>query len=70
MGYEIYKVHLANPFAQKGKRGGFRAIYYVELADSVILVTIYSKSDQEDVSLQKLQAIIADMQADEIDTDE
>jgi len=70
MGYEIYKVHLANPSAQKGKRGGFRAIYYVELADSVILVTIYSKSDQEDASLQKLQAIIADMQADEIDTDE
>lgn len=70
MGYEIYKVRLANPSSQRGKRGGFRAIYYVELADSVILVTIYSKSDQEDVSLQKLQSIIANMQTDDIDTDE
>jgi mRNA-degrading endonuclease RelE of RelBE toxin-antitoxin system len=70
MGYEVYKVRLANPSSQRGKRGGFRAIYYVELIDSVVLVTIYSKTDQEDVSLNKLQAIIADMQTDEPNEDE
>ncbi|MDX2078927.1 MAG: type II toxin-antitoxin system RelE/ParE family toxin [bacterium] len=69
-GYEIYKVRLKNPSSQRGKRGGFRVIYYVHLVDSISLLTAYSKSDQEDVSLHRLQAIIADMVADEDSPDE
>ncbi len=29
VGYDVYKVRLANPSAGRGKRGGFRVIYYV-----------------------------------------
>jgi mRNA-degrading endonuclease RelE of RelBE toxin-antitoxin system len=29
--FDVYKVRLANPDAQKGKSGGFRVIYYLEL---------------------------------------
>lgn len=64
-GYEIYKVRLKNPSSQRGKSGGSRVIYYVQLVDNVSLLTAYSKSDQDDVSLQKLQAIIADMMNDD-----
>ena len=69
-GYEIYKVRLKNSSSQRGKSGGFRVIYYVHLANKVSLLSAYSKSDQEDVSLQKLQAIIADMQVDDNGDDE
>jgi len=29
VGYDVYKVRLPNPSAQRGKSGGFRVIYYV-----------------------------------------
>jgi len=33
VGYDVYKVRLANPSAARGKSGGFRVIYYVQLVD-------------------------------------
>jgi mRNA-degrading endonuclease RelE of RelBE toxin-antitoxin system len=44
IGYDVYKVRLKNPSAGKGKSGGFRVIYYLRLADNIVLITIYSKS--------------------------
>lgn len=64
VGYEVYKVQLANPSAQKGKSGGFRLIYYVELADSIILLSIYSKSDYEDMPLHRIQTLIQEALTD------
>lgn len=60
VGYDVYKVRLANKSAQRGKRGGFRVIYYALVADEVLLLTIYSKFDQADVPLEVLRAIIDD----------
>ena len=59
-GYDVYKVRLKNPSAQKGKSGGFRVIYYVRMAEHIILLTIYSKSQQEDIDLETLRRLIAD----------
>jgi mRNA-degrading endonuclease RelE of RelBE toxin-antitoxin system len=64
VGYDIYKVRLRNPSAGKGKRGGFRAIYYLFTGEHVILLTIYSKSEQEDVSLDVLRKIIKGISAE------
>lgn len=58
VGYDVYKVRLKNPSASKGKRGGFRVIYFVRVSDHIILLTIYSKSQQEDVDLNTLRQII------------
>lgn len=60
VGYDVYKVRLKNPSAGKGKRGGFRVIYYIRLADHIVLLTIYSKSDQTDISADQIQKLIAD----------
>ncbi len=60
VGYEVYKVRLANPSAQKGKSGGFRVIYYVRLADNVALLTIYSKGDYEHIPINRIQSLIED----------
>lgn len=47
----FFKVRYANPDAKKGKSGGFRVIYFFDSASNlVILVSIYSKSEQEDVN--------------------
>ncbi len=63
--YEVYKVRLANPSAQTGKSGGFRVIYYVKLADNVALLTIYSKSDYEDIPITRIQALIEEALSEE-----
>ena len=60
VGYDVYKVRLANPSAQRRKSGGFRAIYYVQLAHHVMLITIYSKTDQADISPEKIRQVLED----------
>jgi mRNA-degrading endonuclease RelE of RelBE toxin-antitoxin system len=57
-GHIVYKVRLPNPAARRGKRGGFRVIYYVERADRIFLVTIYAKSKRENISSVELRRII------------
>ncbi len=46
----VYKVRLPNKDANKWKSGGFRIIYYVETVDGILLLTIYSKGDIENLS--------------------
>lgn len=60
VGYDVYKVRLKNPAAGKGKSGGFRVIYYVRLADAVVLLTIYSKTQQTDIALAEIRRVIED----------
>lgn len=58
VGYDAYKVRFANPSAGRGKSGGFRVIYYVQLVDRVVLLTLYSKTEQEDVPVERIRALI------------
>lgn len=57
-GHAVYKVRLKNPSAQRGKRGGFRVIYYVRLSNRVMLLTIYSKTQQSDISPKEIKRLI------------
>ncbi len=61
-GFDLYKVRLPNPSAQRGKSGGFRVVYYVQFADLIHLVTIYSKTDESDVSAYAVQAVLAEIE--------
>lgn len=56
--YVVYKVRLANSDNKKGKSAGYRVIYCVEDIQHVVLVTIYSKSDQPDIKAHQINAII------------
>jgi mRNA-degrading endonuclease RelE of RelBE toxin-antitoxin system len=58
VGHVLYKVRLKNSAAVRGKRGGFRIIDYLQTADVILLVTIYSKSDQADITAEELQWIL------------
>ncbi|MCC6612908.1 MAG: type II toxin-antitoxin system RelE/ParE family toxin [Anaerolineae bacterium] len=44
-----YKIRLPNRDARRGKRGGYRVIYYVPTTEYIYLLTIYSKSDIDDI---------------------
>lgn len=57
-GYTVYKVRVANSDAQRGTSGGYRMIYYVQTADSRLLLAIYSKSEQSDIPADNIKHII------------
>ncbi len=61
-GYTVFKVRLKNSDIQKGKRAGYRVIYQLKDSVSILLVTIYSKSDQNDIAIDKIREIIARFQ--------
>lgn len=41
----VYKVRVANTSTRSGKSNGFRIIYYLKVNETIYLVTIYSKKD-------------------------
>jgi mRNA-degrading endonuclease RelE of RelBE toxin-antitoxin system len=60
--YAIFKVRLKNSDARKGKRGGYRVIYFLPTSQRVVLITVYSKSDQADISPQRIRQIVAELE--------
>ncbi len=63
--YKVFKVRVKNSDAQRGKSGGYRTVYYVETAEKIAVITIYSKTDQSDIPTEVLRRIIEDYQANE-----
>jgi mRNA-degrading endonuclease RelE of RelBE toxin-antitoxin system len=58
IGYTVYKARIRNSDIQRGKSGGYRVIYYLRTADLVMLLTIYSKSEREDIDAADIRRII------------
>ncbi len=58
VGYAVFKLRVRNRDIQKGKSGGYRLIYYIKTETRIILLTLYSKSEQSDLATDKLQTII------------
>lgn len=58
VGFDIYKARIKNSNNQKGKSAGYRVIYYFKKEEQLFLMTIYSKSEQADISTAEIQAII------------
>jgi len=56
--YTIFKVRVQNRDIQKGKRSGYRLIYHLKTPTNIILVTIYSKLDQGDISAEQIRRIL------------
>ncbi|MBD2676818.1 MULTISPECIES: type II toxin-antitoxin system RelE/ParE family toxin [Nostoc] len=62
--YVVYKVRVRNSNIQKGKSAGYRLIYQVESTTSILLLTIYSKSDREDIGVNEIIDILADFSSE------
>jgi mRNA-degrading endonuclease RelE of RelBE toxin-antitoxin system len=54
----LFKIRVRNTDVQKGKSAGYRLIYYLKTPERIILVTIYSKSDQGDIDKATLLRIL------------
>ena len=65
VGYTIFKLRVKNSDVQKGKTGGYRLIYYVKTSTKIILVTIYFKSEQEDIAATEVQQILAEFEQEQ-----
>jgi mRNA-degrading endonuclease RelE of RelBE toxin-antitoxin system len=58
IGYAVFKVRVRNSDAQRGKSGGYRVIYYLKTNTRILLLTLYSKSEQDDIAATDLKAIV------------
>ncbi|MCL1492981.1 MAG: type II toxin-antitoxin system RelE/ParE family toxin [Pseudanabaena sp. Salubria-1] len=57
--FTIFKVRAKNSDIPTGKSGGYRLIYQVVSPELVLLLLIYAKSDQADVSLDEIKEAIS-----------
>jgi mRNA-degrading endonuclease RelE of RelBE toxin-antitoxin system len=55
----VLKVRVSNSDASRGKSGGYRVIYYVVLPTKIVLITMYSKSEQENIDAKEIERIVA-----------
>lgn len=62
--YTIFKVRVPNRDVQRGKSGGYRIIYYLQTQTDIILVTIYSKTEQADISAAQIRRIVNEFETE------
>jgi len=59
LGNSCYKIRLANTSVPTGKSGGFRVIYYyLDQKNNLYLMAIYSKTELENISEEKIVEIL------------
>ena len=56
--YTVFKVRVKNSDIQKGKRSGYRIVYNLKTNTYIIIVTIYSKLNQSDISVKDIKRIL------------
>ncbi len=62
MGSNLYKIRVKNSDIG-GKSGGYRVIYYTRLANNrIYLLTIFSKTQKENIDVKKLKPIIDEIE--------
>lgn len=59
--YPVYKVRIKNRDVQKGKSAGYRLIYYLKAANLIVLLSIYSKADQANISVSQIEDILSEL---------
>ncbi|MEM7760076.1 MAG: type II toxin-antitoxin system RelE/ParE family toxin, partial [Cyanobacteria bacterium P01_A01_bin.40] len=59
VGYSVFKLRVKNSDVAKGKSGGYRLIYYCQTATGIILLTIYTKSEQVNIAAEDIRRIIS-----------
>jgi len=59
LGHSCYKIRLANSSIPTGKSGGFRVVYYyIDEENNLYLMTIYSKTDIQNISDERIVEIL------------
>ncbi len=58
LGKNCFKIRVPNSSIPTGKRGGFRVVYYYHDGEYIYLMTMYAKSDLENISEERLKEIL------------
>jgi hypothetical protein len=58
LGNHCFKIRLANASIPTGKSGGFRVVFFKKIAQKIYLLEIYSKTELENISDEKLVKIL------------
>jgi len=58
LGFNIFKKRVKNSSIPTGKSGGFRVIIYQQIENKIVLISIYSKTEKENLSDEELSEII------------
>ncbi len=61
LGNNAYKIRLQNSSSGKGKSGGYRVISYFWNEKTLGLLTIYSKSERENIFEKEIEALISEL---------
>ena len=56
--YTVFKVRIKNSDIQKGKSAGYRVIYQLKNNICILLITLYSKSDESSITAREIREII------------
>jgi len=57
--HKVYKARMRSTDMRRGKRGGYRIIYYLQTAQNrVILLTIYAKARRENIRAQEILSLL------------
>ena len=56
--HTLFKIRVKNSDIRKGKSAGYRIVYYVKSETKIILITIYSKTEQADISPAQIRRIV------------
>jgi len=61
-GYAIFKVRIRNRDISKGKRSGYRLLYYLRTPTDITLITVYSKTEQSDITVKQIRRILEEFE--------
>lgn len=58
LGFNLFKKRVKNSSIPTGKSGGFRVIIYQQIKNKIVLISIYSKTEKENLSDEELSEIL------------
>ena len=58
LGFNLFKKRVKNSSIPTGKSGGFRVIIYQQIENKIVLISIYSKTEKENLSDEELSEIL------------
>ena len=63
IGHHCYKIRLSIHSKNRGKRGGARVITHIVISETIVyLLTIYDKSEKDDLSNKELLELLSKLQ--------
>ena len=54
LGFNLFKKRVKNSSIPTGKSGGFRVIIYQQIENKIVLISIYSKTEKENITIEEI----------------